>query len=133
MSIYDALHAIKKFVDECENLIRDGKLAVSLEDVNVALRFVEQAKSISIQIKPILEDTKQSLDAYKNEDALFKYISAYYRTAVLVSVPYVVMILKNVAGVLEKNGYLEKAKEARNVAENIEVIVNTLRSRRERQ
>ncbi|MEM1618239.1 MAG: hypothetical protein QXE77_01620 [Desulfurococcaceae archaeon] len=133
MSIYDVLHAIKKFVDECENLIRDGKLAVSLEDVNVALRFVEQAKSISIQIKPILEDTKQSLDAYKNEDALFKYISAYYRTAVLVSVPYVVMILKNVAGVLEKNGYLEKAKEARNVAENIEVIVNTLRSRRERQ
>lgn len=133
MSIYDALHAIKKFVDECENLIRDGKLAVSLEDVNVALRFVEQAKSISVQIKPILEDTKQSLDAYKNEDVLFKYISAYYRTAVLVSVPYVVMILKNVAGVLEKNGYLEKAKEARNVAENIEVIVNTLRSRRERQ
>lgn len=127
MSLYNALTLLKKLVGNCEEAINEGKLAISTGDVDLALKFVSSARMIAVQALPILAEVKSLLEKHDEEDKLVKYISVYYRTLILVSVPYIILILKDLAEFLDKHGHGDKVNEARNVIEKFEATLNTLK------
>jgi len=128
MSVHEVLQRVKQLVDDCEVIIRDGRLAVLTRDVNLAERVLEHSKNVIAQTKGVLGEAKRVIEAYdQREDRLYKYVSTYYRMLVMVSMPYAAMVLREVAVILEKHGRGEKAGEARSIAGNFEEASSTLR------
>lgn len=127
MSLYNTLALLKKLVSSCEEAISEGKLAISTGDVDLAAKFVSSARIIAVQALPILTEAKSLIEKHDKEDTLMKYISVYYRTLILVSVPYIILILKDLAGFLDKRGHGDKVNEALSVIEKFETALSTLK------
>lgn len=127
MSLYNTLASLKKLVNSCEEAISEGKLAVSTGNIDLALKFVNSARIIATQALPVLTEAKNLVEKHNKEDALVKYISVYYRTLILVSVPYIVLILKDLVNLLNRHGHGDKVCEARSVIEKFEATLNTLK------
>lgn len=128
MSIHDALKDVKSIIDECEEVVRNGKLAISTRNVELALMVVEKTSNMSTRLKSVLLEIKRILNDYRQNDSLAKYVSTYYRMIVWVSLPYIAMILRNIVTILEKGGYPNKAEEAERIAESLESIIKLLKS-----
>lgn len=125
--MYDVLAEIKRLVEDYESAISSGKTALSTGSIELALQFVDSAKNVATRTQRVLEATKDALSKYNQDDKLYKYVSAYYRMALLVSIPYTIMILRHVSVMLDRNGYTDKAKEARDLADSFENTINTLK------
>lgn len=130
MNIHEALQAVKGIVEECEDVIKNGRLAVSTRNIEIARFVVKRSKELSSRLRDTLEEVKSALDKYGKEDNLAKYTGTYFRMVVLVSMPYVSMILRDIAAILEREGYENEAEEAEVTAETIETLVSTLKSQR---
>ncbi|MEM0000896.1 MAG: hypothetical protein QXH02_05355 [Desulfurococcaceae archaeon] len=127
MSLYNALTSLRRLVGSCEEAISEGKLALSTGDADLASKFVSSARVIAVQAPSILTEAKNLIEKHDKEDKLVKYISVYYRTLVLVSVPYIILILKDLADLLSKRGHVDKVNEVQNIIEKFEVALDTLK------
>lgn len=130
MDVYSAMVSIKRLVDDCEEVIKEGKLAVTTGSVEQALKFIDLTRNISSYALNALLDARSILemDRGNSQDKLIKYVSVYYRTALLVSLPYILTILKEVVQILSSQIHTEKASEASNLLHLFEEILGTLKS-----
>ena len=129
MDPYNALSQLKKLVDDCDEAINEGKLAIATKDVDLVAKFLASAKSIYERLYPFVEEIKNIIENYGDEDRLLKYVSVYYRVLTLVSVPYVVLILKNLEGFLGKQGHIDKIEEVKRIITGFEQVLSTLKQR----
>lgn len=129
MSIYNRLINLKKLVDDCEEAIKEGKLATSTGSIELAIKFLSMVKNIASSLQPLLTETRDILARYNQDDKLIRYTSVYYRTLVLVSIPYIVMILGDLKQLLDRQGYERNASEVQHLISDFEDLLNTLRQR----
>lgn len=127
MSLYSMLGSLKKLVDGCEEAIKEGKLAVSTRNMDLIVKFIGSVKAIATQAPLVLTEAKSFIEKCDKEDKLAKYISAYYRTLVLVSVPYLIMILRELADLLDGCGHENRVNEVRSIIASFESTLDTLK------
>ncbi|MEM4481900.1 MAG: hypothetical protein QXK88_05685 [Desulfurococcaceae archaeon] len=128
MDLQSTLISIKRLVDDCEETIKEGKLAISTRSLERASKFIDLTRSMTSYALQALLDAKSIIDLNKEDDKLVKYISVYYRTALLVSLPYISTILKELIDVLDSQMHADKAREASHLLQILEEIRSTLRA-----
>lgn len=129
MDLYDTLSLLKMLVDNCEEIIREGKLAIATKDTSLAMKFVSSVRSMIPQIRSVLAETRNIVEKHNAEDTLLKYISVYYRTLTLISIPYMILILKELRGLLDEHGRNDRINELQDIIMSLESAVSTLKQR----
>jgi hypothetical protein len=127
MRFHDLLSSIKQLVDDCEDVINDGKVAVSTNNVGEMFKYVEAVKAIYTRALSILREARDVLESRGEEDKLIKYISTYYRMLTLISIPYMISILRDMTRILCKQGYENKAIEVNELINDFEIFLGTLK------
>lgn len=127
MVFHDLLSSIKQLVDDCEDVINDGKLAASSSNVDEMFKYVEAVKAIYMRAPSILREARDVVESRAGEDKLIKYISTYYRMLTLISIPYMISILRDMSRILYKQGYESKAVEVDELIKNFEIFLGTLK------
>lgn len=119
---------LKNLVDDYEEAIDKGKLAVASRDVELILVFIDSSRDLLARSKPIITSTREVMHNITSEnDKLAKYISVYYRMLVYISIPYIADIVRAAADILEKQGYSNEAGEARNLFKEYSSLLDTLK------
>lgn len=128
MDLHDLLSTIRQLVNDCENAIDEGKLAVSTGNIDDIFRYIEVTSEIFERAFFVLKEAKKAIEIHK-EDSLTKYINTYYRMLILISLPYMITILKDMIQILYKQGRNDKAVEVNKLIENFENTLGTLKSK----
>ena len=128
IDIYDLFYSIKKLVEDCEEAIKEGKLALSTSNLDSAARFLTLTNRIASSSKTTLLAAKNIITESREETRLVKYVSVYYRALVLMSIPYLQLILRDMSKLLNEHGQGDKAVEASRLLEFFNETLNTLRS-----
>ncbi|MEM3993618.1 MAG: hypothetical protein QXW93_05360 [Desulfurococcaceae archaeon] len=126
MDLHDILSAIRQLVNDCENAIDEGKLAVSTGNIDDIFRYIEVTSEIFNRASFVLKEAKKVVETH-GEDSLTKYINTYYRMLTLISLPYMITILKDMMQILYKQGRNDKAVEINKLIENFENTLDTLK------
>lgn len=129
MDLYGTLSLLKRLVDNCEEVIGEGKLAIATKDVDLATRFINSVRSMVPQIRFVLAETRNIVEKHDTEDTLHRYISVYYRVLTLISIPYVILILKELRSLFDKHEHNDKVNELQDMIASLELAVNTLKQR----
>ena len=130
MNPYSTLSSLKKLVDAYEDAIKEGKLATLTQNPDLVMKFVSTVKNIAAQTSPVLEEAKCFIEKeVQGDDLTSKYISAYYRMLVMVSVPYIVMILRDLMRICTKHGQEDRVNEIKSIVESFEATLGTLKQR----
>jgi len=127
MSLHETLQSLKDLVDCFEDLIEKGKLATSSRSTDLISDFINSVEETVSQATSTLEKSREALRGVKQEDMVFKYASVYYRTLVLVSIPYIINILESASTILKNRDHEGEAAKATTLAEKLKNLVDTLK------
>lgn len=127
MNIYEVFTHIRDLVNDLEVLITEGKKAIVTRDVSEFLLFMNNLKVVFENASSILIEAKNITMLGDKEDKLIKYISTYYRMITLISLPYIISMLRESRDLLEKQGYMDEVKEVNALIDHAESLLGTLK------
>ncbi|MEM4718210.1 MAG: hypothetical protein QXE81_05575 [Desulfurococcaceae archaeon] len=127
MNKYEVFTHIRDLVNDLDVLITEGKRAILTKDLNGFLLFVNGLKRVFENASWILVEAREVTLLGNKEDKLVKYISTYYRMITLISLPYIVSMLRESRDLLEKQGYINEVRDVDILIDRAEDILGTLR------
>jgi hypothetical protein len=129
MSLHDILSSLKNLVDDYEEVIDKGKLAVKTEDVESVIVFINGARSLMERVQLILPSVREVLNEHSEGDKLVKYINVFYRMLVYVSIPYTLEVMEEAMNLLDRKGYITGVVEVKEAINMYESLMDTLKSK----
>lgn len=127
MSTYEVFSSIKDLTDECDKLLDQIRTALLVEDAEKIISFSTVLKEMMPRIREVLIQTKELVIDSDKDDKLVRFIDVYYRMMVLVNLPYLSMMLRDSASLLNKLGRSQEAVIALSLAEDVDSLLDTLR------